>query len=343
MRKSTITSLSAALVMFCIAPASPAHAGAISSAITGASLAPNDSDFFNQGQVNEGNVIFGITTPIGGLPNDFNTPNTQLATFVQGNLATQLTFNDDSLAHFEPGQSSTEGSLGSLFRLKVDSTDTYLVGVTGFDDQFSGSGHNESGNYLLSTGHVDPSTTGGDFADTDPTNDVFSGADVITLGNFESKVAVNELANVQGGDVDFFRIELHQGDVFTAMTAPLGGLDDEEENFDFPDTVMYLLRADDSDVIELFHDDDSGSETSDSPTVTDGQWGSALHFQVPATDTYYVAVSGYNTNLSLEMSHSEKGLYALLVSRVGVPEPSTFTLFVLAGLPMLTSMRRRKK
>lgn len=333
MIRTTMTRLLVASLTICALPALPAQAGAISRSVTFATLVPNDTDFFSQGEVQAGNVIFGITTPLANQPNDFNSPNTQLATFVEGNLGTQLTFNDDSLAHYEPGQALNEGALSSLFRLQAESTNNYIVGVTGFDDQFSGSGHNEEGNYLLTTGHVDPSSTGGDFNDTDADNDFFTGADLITLeGNLVAKVAVNTLDDKNdGGDVDFFRVDLQQGDVFTAMTAPLRGLD---RNFDSPDTLLFIARVDSGDVIELFHDDDSGSATSDSPSEGES-WGSALHFYAPETGTYYLIVSGYNEFESWKKKHGEKGKYALLVSNRRIPEPGTISLLMLGLLPLV--------
>jgi hypothetical protein len=331
-----LTSLFAAIAAFLVVPAAQTHAGAVARSITKADLIANDTDFFSQGEVLEDNVIFGIVTPVAAPTSQFSTPNTQVATFIEGNLGNPLTFNDDSLAHYQAGQDYESGSLGSLFRLKSEMTNNYTVGVTGSNDGFTGSGHNQAGDYLLTVGHVDPLTGGGDFADTDPQNDVLGSADVITLGGLEAKVAVNWL---EEDDVDYYSIDLQEGDIFTAMTAPLNRL---EDHFNSPDTVMHLF---DSNVIELFNDDDSGGDESDSPT--DGEaWGSALHFLVPQTGTYYLAVTGYNEEFRLG-KHREKGDYGLLVSNYRIPEPATLSLlmlgvYVLAGSrPQLAAGSRR--
>ena len=308
-----------------------ACAAGIASSITQATLSPNDTQFYPLGELNVGEVVFGITTPVSGLPNDFDMPDTDVATFFEDDVGPGdlswlwLTANDDS----EADNNVSSDSFGSLFRLEAKFQDRYTVGVTGFDDFFEGTGHSQQGDYLLTMGHVDPLSPGGDFADTDATNSALGGADLLTLGTFDSQVAVNTLASDTTGDVDFYRIDLSAGDVLTVMTAPLASLSDD---FDSPDTMIIMF---DSAGTILFDDDQAGGPFSDLAADTFSTTeanGSALHFLAPATDTYYFAVTGFDDPTAIG-DHNWVGDYALLVSRV--PEPATLTLLGLAGMALM--------
>lgn len=313
-----------------------------------------DVDFFSV-QALTGQVVFGVVTPIAGLPNDFDTPDTMLATF--DSLGSPLTFNDDSDADTNLPSPADE-SLGSLFRLEAPGTDVYGIGVTGFDDEdfdgfddFGGNvdPHGNVGAYAITVGRVDPMTLGGDFADTDPLNDTRSGADPIAVSTGTAAIAVNELT-ASGTDVDFFEVRLQAGQIFTAMTAPLDGL---SANFDSPDTLMGIF---DSSGTKLFDDDDAGNtnEADDNPAMfdldsdnpsDDDVFGSALHFFVPADGIYYLGVTGFDDEDfdGLEDGttnpHGFTGNYALMVS-VAVPEPSALVLLGLGSLLVLPRVRR---
>lgn len=119
---------------------------------------------------------------------------------------------------------------------------------------FDATNHNEQGDYLLTTGVVDPTSLGGDFADTDGVNETRGGADLLTLSDLEAKVAVNTLVDVPDGDIDFYQIDLLAGDVFSALTAPL------EEGFFTPDTVLFLFDSDGNFILD---DDEAGGDFSD--------------------------------------------------------------------------------
>ena len=182
------------------------------------------------------------------------------------------------------------------------------------------------------TGQVDPSSLGGDFADTDGANDTLAGADDLVLGPGDTAVAVNRLVQVAGGDVDFYRVPLQAGDVFIAMTAPL-------DSFYDLDTVLVVL---DSNGDFLFDDDDatdSGADVGpgfDPVNGPDSGFGSALQFLAPETGDYYLAVTGFDPALDDNIvPHTEVGDYALLVARVPEPSPA-----LLAMMTLTAAMRR---
>ena len=321
------------------------NAAGISSSVSVETLAPDTTQFFDLGELTAGQVALGITTPVAGLPFDFDTPDTQLATLFTSDVGPGdlspflLTANDDSDADNNTDAPNGNGgdSFGSLFRLEARFTDEYTVAVTGFDDDFEGTGHNEEGDYLLTLGLVDPTSLGGDFADTDGTNELMSGADVLNLASGGAQIAVNSLVPGVPGDVDFYQIDLVAGDVFTAMTAPLDGLSDD---FEDPDTMIIFF---DSSGNILFDDDQAGGPFSDLAAdqffISDEN-GSAVHFLAPETDTYFFAVTGFPDEDAIG-DHSEQGPYALLVSRVGViPEPGTLTLLSAAAIAVVARRRR---
>ncbi|MEN1678545.1 MAG: PEP-CTERM sorting domain-containing protein [Planctomycetota bacterium] len=327
------------------AAASTAALGAgISSSLQRETLSPDETQFFSLGSFATGEVVFGITTPIEGVPFDFDTPDTVVATFFSSDVGPGdlspfvLTINDDSDAdnNLDAPNGNDGDSFGSLFRLET-MADDFTVGVTGFGDDFEGAGHGESGDYLLTIGHVDPTSLGGDFADSDGANEMMAGADLLPLGEFDSLVSVNSLVPGATGDVDFYRVDLVAGDVLTAMTAPLGGLSDD---FDDPDTMIIVM---DSNGNILLDDDEAGGPFSDLGINTFGTTdahGSAVHFLAPATDSYFFAVTGFPDELAIG-SHSEQGAYALLVSRARViPEPSALALVLAGGLVCKTRRRR---
>lgn len=311
-----------------------ANAGAISSSVSRHTLTPDSQQFFDQGEIPAGNILFGMTTPIGGLPDNFDTPDTLMGTFFTsdvdpgGTSFPPLTLNDDSEAD---NNTPAGDAFSSLFRLEAPVTDNYTVGVTGTGNFFDGAPHSEQGDYFLTVGHIDPSSLGGDFADTDGTNETLSGADVLSLGVNEAQVAVNTLSS-GGGDVDFYSVNLTAGDVLSVMTAPL---DDLPFSFGFPDTLIVFF--DDQGNI-LFDDDEAGGPFSDFTGFLgphDGQ-GSGLHFLAPNTGTFYFAITAYDDQDAVG-DHDDFGDYGLLVSRT-VPEPTSLALLVLGGLLLV---RRR--
>lgn len=309
-------------------------AAGLSSAVSVETLTPDAEDFFSLGALDAGTVALGMTTPVSGLPFDFDFPDTVMATFLEDGagpgVPALLTINDDSSAD----DNLFDETLGSIYRFEAPETGEYTVGVTGFPNFFDGEPHDEEGDYLLTTGEVDPTSLGGDFADTDGVNESIAGADALPLADLESKIAVNTLADTPGGDVDFYAIDLDAGDVLSAMTAPLA------DPFFAPDTVLYLF---DSAGAFILDDDEAGDDESDFTAAIgphDGL-GSGLHFLAPADGTYYLAVTGFpGFDTETIEPHMEVGDYALLVSRVAViPEPTSAALLALATLSIVTRSR----
>lgn len=290
-----------------------------------------DVDFFQTPLV-AGEVLFGMVTPIASLsdsnqPVGFYLPDTIVSVFDDTGART---FNDQDYA----SELSDVGfGNGSLFRFESPATDVYRIGVSGYeDDEFdgaaSGSSHTESGSYVLTAGRINPAISGGDFADTDPSNQTAAGAGLIALTPGMARVAVMHLGD---GDVDFFRLNLQAGDALSAMTAPL---DDPGTSFDYPDTRLGLFDSSGTNL--LVENDDAGDygESSIDPDLASdlpfdgGIWGSALRAYIPADGTYYLAVTGYDDD-EYSGAHSEFGDYALLVG-VAVPEPGGVMLAAAA-------------
>jgi hypothetical protein len=230
---------------------------------------------------------------------------------------TLLTYSDDDDAGELPEPAS--GNRASLFRFYSSSANTYHIGVSGYDDQefdgvTTGVGHPEVGAYALTVARINPTVLGGAFPDNDLTNGSIAGADPITIGSTGASVAVSQL---QANDVDYYALNLTQGQVVSLMTAPL---EDLPNSFDLPDTLIGLF---DSSGVEIVSSDDAGDEGlndlnpnlgSDNPISANTSviWGSAIRALVPATGVYYLGVTGYGDDF-FTGAHSESGKYALMV------------------------------
>jgi hypothetical protein len=304
----------------------------------------NDVDFFSTPLLT-GEVLIGMTTSLGDLPSSFDVPDTIVGVYADSGLQT---FNDDDGAdELVPAGLNR----GSMFRYLSPATGIYQIGVSGFGDQeFDGSAtgaeHVEVGPYQLTVGRVNPAILGGGFADTEPLNSgIFPGPgrpgpyqpDLIPLAQNSALVSVAELGDL---DIDYFQLNLNAGDILSAMTAPLAGL---PGSFDVPDTVLALF---DSTGDLLLSNDDAGNEqestldpslASDNPYVPGEIRGSGLRALIPATGTYYLAVTGFS-DVDFVGSHLESGRYALLVGRV--PEPSTMALALLSMMGIFLSRGR---
>jgi hypothetical protein len=319
------------MAMACV----PAWGGAQDSGILLDTMLPNDVRLFDFGSIPAGDVLFGMTTPIEGLPTT-DEPDTTVGTFLSSDATFSSPFTFNALSN---AGDNTLGALdGAVFRVETPATDSYTVAVTGDGDEFDGFGHTESGNYLLSYGQIDPTSLGGDFADNDSTNDTSGGADTISLGAVDAQVAVNTFD--AAGDVDWYRVYLDAGDIFTAMTAPLAGL---SSDFDSPDTYVAIF---DPSVSGLAANEDAGGLDesityssglgSDFPTNVNGPtaFGSAAKIVAPADGFYYLAVTGFN-DTTVTGNHNQQGDYGLLVSRYQIPEPTSLALVGLLGLGLL--------
>lgn len=179
--------------------------GAAISNLAGLGDAGGDVDFF-QTPLNAGEVLFGMVTPLAGLPSPFQSPETIASVFDDSG---QRTFSAYDGAGELPNDGSGFGdTFGSVFRFAAPATANYRIGVSGCCDfEFDGDagGQNfEGGAYVLTVGRVNPAIPGGDFTDTDPANQTAAGADPITVTPGTARVAVAELT---AGDMDFFRLD----------------------------------------------------------------------------------------------------------------------------------------
>jgi hypothetical protein len=275
----------------------------------------NDVDFFSV-ELTIGDTLLGMTTPVASMPDHFDVPDTMVSVFTGG---APITFSDDEGSNETP---STGNGRGSMFRLVAPSTGTFHIGVTGFEDyeldgNASGDPHSEAGAYMLTVGRFNAENPGGGFDDTDPANDAPAGADTILIDPFTAQIGIGELL---ASDVDFYRLNLREGQFLSAMTAPLG---DMPNSFRSPDTVLGLF---DESGMPLIVDDDAGDHsespihpflTSDSPYATDEEgfpelYGSGIRALIPADGTYYLGVTGRPDEEFLG-NHPEVGRYAMLI------------------------------
>jgi hypothetical protein len=307
----------------------------------------NDIDFF-QASLGQGEVLFGMLTGMQDLFDTFDIPDTQVSA-LRGD--TRLTANDDDEAEEYLIDGTVSFGRGSLFRLQADQAADYLVAATGSgDDDFDGTGNTQQGYYALTVGRLTSLEKGGDFLDTDPDNDFISGADLISIGPGEAKVAVGQLeprGMDTAADTDFFSLgSLAAGLVLNVMTAPLAGLDGADPNFDVPDTVIGLFNAQDAALVgnddAPFVEDRFAPLYSDNPVGSDplnSLYGSAFRVMIPEDGEYFLGVTG-SGDADFVGDHFEEGNYGLLVSLAVVPEPSS-GLLLLGSVGVLLAGRRR--
>lgn len=121
------------------------------------------------------------------------------------------------------------------------------------------------------------------------------------------------------GDIDWFRIMLTSGEIFTIVTTP------QPPTFEDPDTYMGLF---DNSQALLVVDDDSGQGR-----------GSLIQWQAQYTGFHYIAITGFG-DINFAGNHSIAGDYTLTASVV-VPEPGTIAALA-AGLLCLAALRKRR-
>jgi hypothetical protein len=282
-----------------------------------------DVDFYSNFLLT-GDIFVGMTTPLGSLPVDFNTPDTIMGVFDPD--STMIAFNDDA------GTDAVGGAQlpirrGSLLRYGAGQSGPHAFAVTGFDDFGFGGFHGEFGPYALTVARFPVSpTVGGDFADS-PGNSGIAASDSLNLAPL---AAVNAVANLtEGGDVDFYSVFMDAGDVLTAFTTPFAGLPGD---FTLPDTLLGVF---DSSGTQISVSDDAGTDA-----IVDGEViarGSAIRYLAVNPGLYHIAVTGFGDD-DFAGAHLEGGLYGLTASLI--PEPSTAGLLAL-GLFGLVHRRRR--
>jgi hypothetical protein len=328
-----------------LAMAPAALAGGPSASVEHRVLRQNQIDFVEIGDLELGDVAFGITTPIAlNMPGEFRMPDTELASYRTSDLSRTdyrdffFTHNDDADADHNL---SSNDSYGSLYRLQPLFATNHSIAIGGSGTLFPGDtdAHNESGDYLLTTARVRP-TDGVDsvIPDTESGvgNDTIGTADLLNVPQNGALASINRL-NGTGGDLDYYRVDLAAGDIFTMMTAPLRSLPDD---FDDPDTLISVFDASGS---FLFDDDDAGGDLSDfAPDigVSSEAYGSAIHLFAEEAATFYIAIGGFVEGSDPIGDHSERGLYGLAASRYStIPSAGSLAIFGLAGLGVV---RRRR-
>lgn len=130
-----------------------------------------------------------------------------------------------------------------------------------------------------------------------------------------------------GGDVDFFSIELAEGEIMMATVTPLVDL------FFNPDTIIAIF-------------DDGGAQLAINDDVdVYTNLGSKVDWQAQYSGTYYIGVTGYDdydfngySDAMPAEIHGEAGAYMMAVAIT--PEP---TMCVLLGLGSLVFMKKKRR
>jgi hypothetical protein len=177
---------------------------------------------------------------------------------------------------------------------------------------------------------VFPFTSYGTFTETEPDNNVMSGADLINRETtlpwtFSEPMSLIATGEDDPGDVDFFKINLNAGETITITTTI------ENNN---PDTVLGLF-------------DPSGILLTKNDNIDLSNKGSRIKdYSITSSGLYFIAVTGGPDGTSSDndfdgtyfgfYKHEEHGSYGLTVSIV--PEPCSL---VLLGCGVVALVRRR--
>lgn len=259
-----------------------------------------------------GEVAAFMTTPMGAVGTDFDSPDTIIDLVDSANNL--IVTDDDSGTDGRAG--ALVGSVrGSLVRYGALTADTYDFRVHGFSPVDAGP---VTGTYVRFT-------PGGssDFVDTEA-NDTVGTAQSLTVGADNAVLGFGSLA---ADDLDFFAIAANPGDVITAFTIPLDGI--ANNNFTPVDTRLDVRAADGSIIIS---DDDAGTDGFGAGAAAGAERGSAIRYEADGSGTFYLSVRGF--------SGQDTGNYALVVSVCNIPAPGAAGLLMLGGLPMIRRRRR---
>jgi hypothetical protein len=145
--------------------------------------------------------------------------------------------------------------------------------------------------------------------DTDRGNNSIPNADILDL---LPGFAVSNWATLAApdSDVDFFSVQLSEGDVLMGMTTPIASL---PSTFEEPDTMATVLAFGSQ---QTFSDDDFADELP----FDVGVRGSLFRFQAQVSSTYHIGVSGFADwefdGAASGTSHTETGEYIVTAAVV---------------------------
>jgi hypothetical protein len=137
---------------------------------------------------------------------------------------------------------------------------------------------------------------------------------------------------------DFFGIAgLVAGDILVVSTSPLR---DPPGDFKEPDTVVGLFDSATTDpVFERLCISDDRFNSDIEPRTG---WGSLCRFEIPTAGTYFVGITGFDTDdVFFDDNHVKFGDYALTVSVISAPEPGLM-LQLAAGVVGVGALNKRR-
>lgn len=118
--------------------------------------------------------------------------------------------------------------------------------------------------------------------DSDPFNNSPGGSSFL---NFSRKNIIIGRGELTPGDLDYWAVNLSEGQSLLIVTTPLGGL---TFGFGTPDTIVSVRNSSD---VSLVENDDAGNDSGIAAIR-----GSLVRFRAPAAGTYYIRVEGFFNN-----------------------------------------------
>lgn len=237
----------------------------------GVGVLSNGSDFdTSQINLNAGDRLLAMTVPLGGLPNNFSTPDT-IVDILSGAGAV-LASSDDGGTDAPGG-----GSLGSTARLLAPASAIYHIRVRPFS-----AGSLGNGRYAIVVARVTSQPTG-DWVECG--NDTLGSADF--LNPLLSGPSAGRCDFFAVNDLDFRTMPLSRGDIFYVSTIP------STVDFNEADTVVTLLAPNGTTVLAVDDDDDTGGDNT--PT---SNRGSTIRFRAPADGVYFTLTEPFDADSS---------------------------------------------
>jgi hypothetical protein len=222
-----------------------------------------------------------ITTPLSGLPQSFNTPDTLVSIRDSSGV---LVSNDNAGADIPLGTSR-----GSIVRFIAPQQGSYTVRVEGV-------GGNQTGEYAIHIATIDVN-----YFDwlAQSNNQTPATADFVPLGEIGPNIGFAELENPV--TLDYYRVDLNFGDILIASANPLANV---PFDWNVPDMRMRIVGPDGVTALLTTNSDAAGTL----PASADS--GATVRFRAPARGSYYVFVD--------DTQPRDGGIYsyALLLARI---------------------------